>query len=89
MAINEKQRNRLFSRAEEVLGPDEAATMMELLSHTDALTADLAEVKTALTELRIEMGRQSAQMTRAFVGWMLASQTSLVGLVALIVSIGR
>jgi septal ring factor EnvC (AmiA/AmiB activator) len=53
-----------------------------------ALKLDMADVKRELVELRIDLERQSTRMAKTFVGWMLASQTSLVGLVALIVSIG-
>lgn len=128
MVITEKQRHELFTRAEEVLGADEAATMMELIGpmawsdlakdadlravngdvvalqqdmtvlkvdvaglkvDVAGLRVDVAGLKTDLATFRVDVERQFSLMTRTFVTWLLASQTTLVGLVALIVTIGQ
>lgn len=59
MAITEKQRHQLFTKVEEVFGPDEAATMMELMApmawREIAKAADLALVKGDVDVLRADV----------------------------------
>lgn len=130
MTITEKQRHQLFTRATEVLGADEAATMMEYLTTAasrelatggdlrelregvrgemgdlrEGLRGEMADLRTEMAELRGEMAelrtelrtgladvrtelhQQIGRQTRVFVTWLLASQTALVGLFAVIVA---
>lgn len=60
MPVTERQRHQLFTRAEAVLGADEAATMMELIAPHQldqlATKADLALLRVELrAELRAEL----------------------------------
>lgn len=95
MTVTERQRHELFAKAEEVLGADQAATMMELLApraFSDLATkADLRQLAEELRiELRTELERYATKadlhealhrQTRTFVTWLLASQSALIALV--------
>ncbi|QGG94329.1 hypothetical protein [Actinomarinicola tropica] len=74
MAITEKSRHELYRRLEEILGPDEATTLMEHLppvGWADVATKDdLRSLETRLdarisvlgSELRTEMANLSAEL---------------------------
>ena len=77
MAITEKQRHDLFSKFEETLGPEHAATMMELLPPVG--WADVA-TKRDLEALRAEV---RADVYRVVLGAM-SVQTAVIGVLLVI-----
>jgi len=70
MAVDERSRHALYRKLEEVLGPDEALTFMELVPVTDfdgiATKHDVALVRSEMvqlgTELRSEMGQLRTEL---------------------------
>lgn len=96
MSVSEYQRHQLFQWFEESMGPERAATMMEVLPTVDwtqvatksDLRGEMGELRGEMGELRGEMGElrgeiknDIAQATRLIFFGMLASQATLVGLV--------
>jgi len=77
VAITEKQRHDLFSKFEETLGPEHAATMMELLPPVG--WADVA-TKRDLEALRAEV---RADVYRVVLGAM-SVQTAVIGVLLVI-----
>jgi hypothetical protein len=68
MAVDERARHQLFQRLEQVLGPDEATTLMETLppvGHADLATKeDLVALK---HEILAEMHREISSQTRTMI----------------------
>jgi len=96
MEVTEQQRHQLFVWFEERMGPERAATMMELIppvgSSELASKDDLRLLKRDLVELEGRIDVRFAQLesglTRSFVTWLLASQATVVTvMVGLVVSI--
>ena len=84
MAVTEKQRHDLFTKIEETLGSEHAATMMELLSKQDVegLRADIEG-------LRAEVATKDDlhRLRRDFLNWLFAAmgvQTAALGLLVAI-----
>jgi hypothetical protein len=81
MPVDERDRHRLYLRLEEVLGRDEAGTLMEHLppvGHTDLATkADLAALEERLTQrldgkvdsLELRLSARIDRSARALVMW--------------------
>ena len=80
MAVDERQRHMLHEKLDDVLGPDEAATLMEHLppvgwadvarrSDVDHLAETLrAEFRSGLDGLRVEMHREFGGVRKEFGG---------------------
>jgi hypothetical protein len=73
MSVDERSRHQLFARLEEVLGPDEATTLMETLpplGYTELATKqDLVTLKSEiLAELRHNISNQTRTLVFALVG---------------------
>lgn len=75
MTVSERRRHDLDAKAEEVLGAESAATMMELLA--PRAFSDRATKASTKADLHEALHRQ----TWTFVTWLLASQSALLALV--------
>ena len=77
MAITEDARHRLYQRLEEVLGPEEAATLMEHLPPVGwADVATTRDLDNLANVLRVEFLREQRNVIFA----MLAANSTLAGL---------
>lgn len=89
MFVSEFQRHEVFKWLEEQMGPERAATMMDLLPPVG--WGDLAtkrDLQTEIGTLRAEMhAALSEQLLKLFFG-MVASNATLVGLVLAAVRLG-
>ena len=86
MSTTEARLNQLFNRAQDVLGPAEAETMMEIMR--TSMRGDLATASD-LHALEQRMDDRFAAMTRTFVTWMLASQAAFTTIVAVFFTVAR
>lgn len=88
MGVTEFERHQLFVWFEERMGPERAATMMNLIPPVGwfelASKHDLLEL-----EGRIDgrLARLESSVTRSFVTWLLASQATVVAAVGLLVAL--
>jgi hypothetical protein len=92
MAIDERSRHALHAKLEELLGPQEAATLMEHLppvGWADVATkrdldqtATLIEAKMDVLEqrVRVDVRAQIVSAERHFVTWLLGANLTLAGL---------
>jgi hypothetical protein len=70
MGVDERARHRLYRRLEEVLGAEEAGTLMNQLppvGFTDLATK--ADLKSEMTALRSDLTAQIERMGRRLVMW--------------------
>jgi hypothetical protein len=96
VSITEYERHLINQWLEEVMGPERAAIMMQLLPPLGwgdiATKADLhalrSELRAEMTELRADVREQQASTLRTMVVTMVASQATLVGLVLAAVNLG-
>ena len=82
MAVDERARNRLFNTLREAHGEEDAATMMELLppvGWSDVARQRDLEVLATKDDLR--------EQTNRYIGWMVASNATLVAAVTLITAL--
>jgi hypothetical protein len=89
MAIDEGSRHRLYQRLDQVLGTEEAGTLMSLLppagfDWSQLVTKD--DLAAFGRELRLEMRADMERLARRLVMW---TSTLMVGLAALAFAAGR
>ncbi len=82
--VTEKQRLHLFKTLEQRLGAEDAATMMEMLPPASSSGVATKEDLSAL-EMRLEAKIDRA--TTRMITWTLASQTTLVAIVGLLLAL--
>ena len=93
MEVTEFERHQLFVWFEERMGPERAATMMNLIPPVGwfelASKHDLLELERRLTgDLDGRLARLESSLTRSFITWLLASQATVVAAVGLLVTLG-
>jgi hypothetical protein len=84
VATTEARLNQLYNRVREVLGADEAETMMEAMR--EGMRSDLA-TKADVGSVREELHAVEQRMTRTFVTWMLTSQAAFTAIIAVFFSL--
>lgn len=89
MSITEAERHDLFTRLEELLGPERTLTMskMMLTDLSQLATKDDLAAMAAGMATKDDLAALEIRLMRSFVTWMLMGQASLVAVVALVVSI--
>ena len=93
MAITEEARFQLFEKLRKALGAEEAATLMEHLPPVGwadvATSRDVALLRSDLERYATKADLESAlrQQTNRYIGWMVASNATLVATVSLIVGL--
>ena len=97
MVITEEARNHLYNTLREKFGPQDAATMMDLLPPVGwadvARQRDFDRLEAAMGRRFDELGDRFAtrddlrEQTNRFIGWMVASNATLVATVALVTSL--
>jgi hypothetical protein len=81
MAVDERRRHRLFRRLEEVLGPDEAGTLMEHLPPMGwGDVARKSDIETLRLELKGELESRLNSQTKTLVTLMSAQVVAVAGL---------
>ena len=96
MAVSEYERHQVFHWFEEAMGPERAATMMNLLppvswaeiATKDDLMALDTRLRGEIAELRGEIKVGNAELLRTLMLGMVASNATLVGLVFAAVRLG-
>jgi hypothetical protein len=90
MSVDERSRHRLFRKLDELIGPEEATTLMELLppvGWADVATKhDLTMLRTEMESLRNELHADMERLARRVVMW---TSSMMVGLAALAFAAGR
>jgi hypothetical protein len=82
MAITEENRHHLYTRLEQVLGPEEATVLMEHLPPVGwADVATKRDLDHLETRLQASLDRRLADFTRTIVFAVFAAQAALAGLV--------
>jgi hypothetical protein len=88
MGVTEQQRHSLLSWFEEQMGPERAATMMELIPPAGAAELvtrrDLGDLERRL-DARLEAMRSSMMST--FGTWLSASQAAVIAAISLVVAL--
>ena len=87
MTVSESQRLHLYKTLEDRLGPEDAVTMMTLLPQDTQELATKADLAMLKAELESKIDGAMRDLTRTFIGWTVASQTFLVAVVGLLVSL--
>jgi hypothetical protein len=85
MAVTDQARNQLYNHVRETWGEEVATTMMELLP--PAGWADVARQRDM--DLRFDSIERQLTQTNRFIGWMLASNAAVIGVVTLVVTLAR
>jgi hypothetical protein len=103
VAVSEYERHQVFHWFEEAMGPERAATMMNLLppvswaeiaskddlmAHETRLRGEIAELRGEIAELRGDIKVGNAELLRTLMLGMVASNAALVGLVFAAVRLG-
>jgi hypothetical protein len=83
MPVDERSRHQLYRKLDELMGPQEATTLMELLPPSG--WGDLA-TKRDIEALRLELHADMDRLARRLVTWM---SSMMVGLTALAFAAGR
>jgi len=91
----EAQFQHLYTQLTEVLGPEGATTMIDIVSPFArselATKSDFAElrgeVKSDLAELKHDLAELKHDLTRTLAGWLFVSQGVMVAIVGLLVSL--
>jgi hypothetical protein len=100
MTIDERTRHQLHGKLEEVLGPDEAATLMSYLPPVgwadvatkhdlDVIRHDLGELRQDMKDLRGELNGLRAESAAQVRTFMLATSASLLTAVSLAFAAAR
>jgi hypothetical protein len=99
MAVSDQARNELYNRFREMLGEEVAATMMELLPPAGwgdvarerdmALRFDVIGQRFDAVDRRFDSLETQIAQTNRFIGWMMATNAALVGVVTLVVTLAR
>jgi hypothetical protein len=88
MGVTEYERHQLFVWFEEQMGPERAATMMNLIPPVGwfqlASKHDLLELEGRLDG---RLAQVESRVTRSLVTWLLASQATVVAAVGLMISL--
>lgn len=90
MAVTEYERHQLFAWFEGQLGPERAATMMNLLppvSGDDIATKDDLAALEARLDLRFE--QRIGQLQRTFGTWLFASQAAVIAALGLLLGLAH
>jgi len=92
MAVDEAARLRLYQKARDTWGDDEAGTLMDSLPRAvdELVTRDYLDLRlsTLEAELRGTIDQRAADIIRIFVFTIIASNATLVGLVFAAVKLG-
>ena len=92
MSLTDRDRRVLFDRLETVLGPAEAAVLMELLPPVGwsdvARRGDVAELRGEMAELRGQMAELRAEVHGLVPRMLVANLASMFGLAGLLFAAG-
>ena len=88
MAVSEQVRQRIYTRFSELLGPEDADALMSIFpsSGWDDLVRK-PDLDLAVAGLRTELKDDMRQQTNRFITWTLASNTTLVAALAVVVTL--
>lgn len=88
MAVDEAARLRLYDKARESWGDDEASTLMAALPRDPDRFATKDDIAVLGSELRGEIRASQAEIVRTLLFTIIASNATLVGLVLAAVRLG-
>ncbi len=89
VAITEAERHELFTRLEELLGPERTVTMSKLMLTETSDLATKADLIALEQRFKADLLEIEARMTRSFATWTFSSQAALVAMVGILLAIVR